>query len=245
MGWITVVGYAAAVIGAFYALPQTWRILRVNSAAGLSVLTWQLQVGVSTGWTVHGFVTAQPNVWGSNLLILACAVVTLVMIRREQQLSHAVWGLALIVGGVLLAVDLLWGAVLFGAMIIVPLIISMMIQFRALWVAPDFSGYSWFYNAFAAFTQLPWLVYAIPNKERAIEIGATATLTLQLACLTLYLVKRHGVRLPGVHDAVGVTGVHDAVGVAGVPDVVGVSSKANPVVDVPVPGTETPGSTGR
>ena len=62
MEWTLVVGYLAAIIGAFYVLPQTVHVIRVGSSAGLSPLTWQLQVGASTGWTVHGFLTGQPNV---------------------------------------------------------------------------------------------------------------------------------------------------------------------------------------
>lgn len=201
MDWTMVVGYVAAVIGAFYVLPQTVRVIRVGTSAGLSALTWQLQVGASTGWTVHGFLTGQVNVWACNIVVLSSAAIILKVIRRDRRLPWLVWIPAVITAATLVSVDLLFGSVVYGSLIIVPMTVSMMIQFRALWVAPDFRGYSWFYNVFASFTQVLWLIYAFGNHERAIQLGASATLVLQMLSLALYLVKRAGVALPGVESA--------------------------------------------
>ncbi len=190
MEWTLVVGYLAAIIGAFYVLPQTVHVIRVGSSAGLSPLTWQLQVGASTGWTVHGFLTGQPNVWACNIVVLCCAAIILIVICRDRKLSWNVWVLSVLVAGALVTVDSVFGAVAYGMLIIVPMTVSMMIQFQALWVAPDFRGYSWFYNAFAGFTQILWLIYAFGNHEQAIQIGASATFILQMLCLGSYMVKR-------------------------------------------------------
>ncbi|CEI47880.1 Hypothetical protein PFCIRM513_12540 [Propionibacterium freudenreichii] len=198
MEWTLVVGYLAAIIGAFYVLPQTVHVIRVGSSAGLSPLTWQLQVGASTGWTVHGFLTGQPNVWACNIVVLCCAAIILIVICRDRKLSWNVWVLSVLVAGALVTVDSVFGAVAYGMLIIVPMTVSMMIQFQALWVVPDFRGYSWFYNAFAGFTQILWLIYAFGNHEQAIQIGASATFILQMLCLGLYMVKRAGVQLPGL-----------------------------------------------
>ena len=136
MEWTLVVGYLAAIIGAFYVLPQTVHVIRVGSSAGLSPLTWQLQVGASTGWTVHGFLTGQPNVWACNIVVLCCAAIILIVICRDRKLSWNVWVLSVLVAGALVTVDSVFGAVAYGMLIIVPMTVSMMIQFQALWVAP-------------------------------------------------------------------------------------------------------------
>lgn len=192
MQWIDLIGWVAAVVGAFYALPQMVRVIRAKSTAGLSLRTWQFQVTANLGWSVHGLITSQPTVLWANVVVLASGAVILWRIVRDRAFSPLIWALPLVSGALLLGIDHVFGAAAFGVTVMIPQSMSMLTQFRALWHAVDFTGVSWSFMAFAIFTQILWFGYALPRREVAIIIGTVITAALQGASLVLYLARRVG-----------------------------------------------------
>lgn len=201
MSWVDVMGWIAAVVGAFYALPQTLRVIRAGSTAGVSLRTWQFQVAASIGWTLHGLTTGQPSVQWANATILVSGAVVLWRIMRDRALSLVVWLPTILAGAFLLWMDQFFGAAVFGIAVIIPQAVSILIQFHGLLHAVDYSGVSWIFMAFAIFTQILWFGYAIPRHEVAVIICGVVTSVLQGACLVLYAMRRAGWTPASVREA--------------------------------------------
>ena len=64
---VVIWGWVCALAGTFASLPQVVRLLRAGTSDGVSLLMWQLLLGVGIGWTAHGFTVGHANVVVPNL----------------------------------------------------------------------------------------------------------------------------------------------------------------------------------
>lgn len=204
MSLVLVIGWTAAAVGAFFAMPQFVRIARSRNSAGLSLRGWQLQSAVSLAWVGHGIMYAMANQIAANAVIGFCSLGILWFVLRDRKLD--LWRVAipvLIAAAVLIAIDLWLGQVAFGLVLIVPIVGSLSAQLRQMIAAPDLSGVSPGYLVLAAVIQVLWLVWSFMVTDWSVTLSSLASFTLLAANLIVWAVR--SVRLRAAHaDALGV-----------------------------------------
>ncbi len=183
-----IVGWVAAVISLIGSLPQLLKIFSAKSAAGVSLLMWQLMFGNFIGWTVHGFRVSSPNLWVTNGLMGVVALGILLLILRERRLG--VWQIfwvpiAITVG--LVGAELFFGSIGFAAVVIFPQGFGVVAQIVSLLREVDVSGVSGMYLLLAVIVQVAWFTWGILDGDPAVRVASTVQGLLCLTCYLLYL----------------------------------------------------------
>ncbi|GAA2182217.1 hypothetical protein GCM10009785_20430 [Brooklawnia cerclae] len=190
MSLVTVVGWLAAIIGAGYAMPQFLRIMRTRTSAGLSRPGWQMQCAVCLAWIGHGIIYAMPNQVVCNLVTSAASLGVIVMLAKDRHLSLVPVLAPVVVSALLLVgVDVVFGQVVFGVVIIVPSAFTLLAQLRDLVVSPDVRGVSPWFLVLAFLIQSLWLVWSLMVSDRAVTISAAGTMALLAANYGVWLVR--------------------------------------------------------
>lgn len=191
MPLVAIVGWIAAAFSMSSGLPQLFRIIRTRSTEGLSVLMWQLQVAGIGGWVLYSFAVGTPQLIVPNTALFLTSVAVLRVIAKSRGLRLLpllVWPLLL--AGVLFGVHLLFGPLVFGIAVSVPLAVSQIAQLRYMMSVPDLSGVSLPYLVVAVIVQALWLTWAGLALEWAV-LGCDVVMgSLCLANLVYYLVRR-------------------------------------------------------
>ncbi|QIK72102.1 hypothetical protein G7070_07240 [Propioniciclava coleopterorum] len=158
---VVVWGWVCALAGSVVSVPQVVRLLRAGTSEGVSLLMWQLLLGVGIGWTSHGLLVGHANLVVPNVVSSILSILVLVMLQRDRRLSTArVWPLGLAVGAACIAVEVLGSAAWFGIVAVVPVAVGMFGQTRNLIRSPDISGISGAYLLGAFGLQGMWLSWA-------------------------------------------------------------------------------------
>ena len=193
MIWVDLVGWTCAVLGSIAMIPQTVKLLRDRNTAGISLAFWQILMGISIGWASHGILTGSPHVIIPNAVTLACALITLYLIRQGRALGHlAVFGPGLALGTAAAMTDWFVGATAFGLLVAVPGILGILGQFIEIVRAPDVSGLSQGFLIMGVVTQVAWLTWGIATDDIAFLINAGAATTLTSLSYGWYLLRRRG-----------------------------------------------------
>lgn len=190
MSLVFVLGWTAAAVGAFFALPQFWKIARSGNSAGLSLPGWQLQSAVSVSWIGHGIIYAMPNQIAANTAIAFCSLGIVWFICRDRKLDLVkVFAPILGVGAVLIGLDLWFGQVVYGLILIAPIVASLGAQLRQMIAAPDLSGVSPGYLILALIIQGLWLWWAVLVTDWSVLLSSMASGSLLLANLVVWAVR--------------------------------------------------------
>lgn len=186
-----VFGWVAAAIGIASSMPQLLRILRERNSAGVSLPLWQTTAGTGAAWAAHGFLTGAAPLQVPNLLgsLLAFATVIFVLKNRLQPVLRQLV-LPLLLGAALIAVDLKWGAVVFGILIVMPQLAGQLSQLRALITTTNPAGVSAGFLAIFVAGQIMWLVYGVLHGDWALIIAATTMVVIASLNLSICLIRQ-------------------------------------------------------
>ena len=190
---VVIWGWVCALAGTFASLPQVVRLLRAGTSDGVSLLMWQLLLGVGIGWTAHGFTVGHANVVVPNLASAILAACVVAMVRRDRGLSAVkVWPLGFVVGLLCIAMEQLGSSALFGIVVMIPIAIGSLGQTRDLLRAPDIEGLSGGYMVVAFVLQAMWLTWGFAAGDISIQICASAVGLLAGVNLVLWVARVRG-----------------------------------------------------
>lgn len=180
-------GWAAAIFGAFFTMPQLVRVIRTNSTAGLSLRGWQLQSAVVIAWTMHGAIYGYLNQFLSNVVITSASLGVVFYLIRHRSLSWLRTLLPVVaVGLALSAVDLFFGQLVFGLVVLLPGSVALIEQLRELLRAPDISGVSPGFLMLGIFIQSLWFTWSLLISDIAVTITSMSLLALLAANLMVW-----------------------------------------------------------
>lgn len=191
MPFFEALGWFAATLGMSAAVPQLVRLLRSRTSAGLSVLLWQLSVGGSGAWTLHGFHVGKLQLQMPNIVCTVLFTAILWLILRDRGLPlmpKLVMPIVLALG--LFGLDLWLGPVAFGIVVAIPLLFGQFAQLKYMWASPTLTGVSVPTLAVNVVMQSLWLVWGIGVGEAAITVCAALMTVICSANLAYYAWRR-------------------------------------------------------
>lgn len=195
---VEVLGWVAAVVGVSISVPQVVRLLRTRDVSGLSVFGWQTLVSITFAWTVHGFRVEQLNMIVSNLIGFGMTALVLGLIGRELRLNLVrllLPGLA--AAGLLVGVDVVFGAGIFGAVAIIPSVMANSAQSLELVRSPRIDGVSPLFLVLAVVNQALWFSWGLLVPEYGTIVSASVTLAVTVFNLVWWSLRKLGMRAFG------------------------------------------------
>lgn len=190
MSFVDVFGWIAAVVGAFYTMPQLIRVIRTGKTAGLPVLTWQLQSAAGLSWVGHGLIYGSPNLVACNLVIGAGALGVLITIIRKRNLSWSKLLLVVAVIASLVGLDFWLGQLVFGFLVLIPGALGLVLQLRDLITKPDISGVSPVFLILGLLIQAMWFAWGFMVTDLALIVVCGTLAVLLAANLVVWLLRR-------------------------------------------------------
>lgn len=192
---VEILGWAAAVAAVAIGVPQAFRLLRTRSTAGLSVMMWQVILGLNLGWFVHGVVIDALNMIVPNAFSAVVSVTVLLLIRRERRLNPLTLFLVSgLVAAVMVAADLVLGSTGFGVVALLGSLIANTGQAIKLVHSPDISGVSPGYLLAQLVNQVLWLAWARLVEDSGTLISTVSTGLIVLFSSVWWLMRRFGLR---------------------------------------------------
>lgn len=196
-------GWLCGAVGVATGIPQLLQLRRTRTSAGLSLIFWQLLLGIGILWTLHGLLTRTPLVTTPNAIMTIANAVVLEFLRRDRRLGVVrTYALPLTLAGGLFSVDVAIGSLIFGLLITVPQVSSGFGQLRELVRSPDITGVSLAFLVLGFILPSMWFVYGAIAHEQAILISAGGTSVVALANVSWATMRRRG--LVGARVRVGV-----------------------------------------
>ncbi len=192
---VEIVGWLATCVAALLAVPQIVRLVRTRSTDGLSLLLWQAMLAINVAWLSHGLLIGAANMIVTNLLGAASTVTILVMMIRARRLAVLRVVLPGMLGGlVLIGIDLVAGAAVFGAAALVPAVLANGGQTVELVRAPRITGVSPVFLVGNVVNQSLWFAWALLAGDQGTMIAAPISGLLQLVNLVWWVLRRAGLR---------------------------------------------------
>lgn len=193
MSFLDVWGWVCAVVGGLFAIPQVLRLLRAHTSAGLSLVNWQLMLGSTVGWTLHGLDVHRMQIVLPNFVAAVCAVLIIRMIQKDRGGSLVTpWGLCLVVAVVPFGLGFWLGAGVFGVLNNIPQVIGAIAQLRDMWRSSDLAGVSFVYLLMTAVIQFMWMSWAAPVGEQAVLFASGMMAVIGTANVIYYGLRRVG-----------------------------------------------------
>ena len=192
--FVVALGWVAAALASFVAVPQVVKLLRSRTTAGLSLTAWRLTLAANIAWTAHGFVVGHANIWLPNLIFMLCSLTILNQLRRDRHLTWVVtFGPSLALGLTTFSIDVLYGPLAFAIAAGLPSVCAQIMQFHELVLAPRISGVSLPFLALNTINQAIWLSWALLVGEQSITMCASAMGVLMGINLVWAMLRRTGV----------------------------------------------------
>jgi uncharacterized protein with PQ loop repeat len=198
VSFVVVLGWVAAIVGDSIAVPQVVRLMRTRDVSGLSLFGWQTIVAINVAWGVHGFRVGQANMLVANVVGLAITTLVLGLIARE--LGHNLVRLLIpgfLVAGLMVGADVLFGAGIFGAVAIIPAVVSNSAQSVELVRSPRVDGVSPLFLVLAVLNQALWFSWGLLVPEYGTIVSSSVTLAVTLFNLVWWSLRRLGLRAFG------------------------------------------------
>ena len=191
---VVALGWAAATLASFVALPQVIKLLRSGTTAGVSLTAWRLMLAAGVAWTGHGVVSGHLNIVVPNLLLLLSTLVILTRLRRDRGIGWvATFGPGLVLGLLNLGINVAFGPLAFAIAAGIPSVCAQFIQFHELFLTPRINGVSLPFLAMNTLNQALWLGWALLANEQSIRLAASVMGVLMAVNLTWCLLRRRGV----------------------------------------------------
>lgn len=189
--FVEVLGWIAAAMGSLVALPQVVHIVRANTTAGVSALTWQLLLGVNIAWTTHGAITHHANIVVHNLIYAVCTSTLLILLRRDRAIPLLqLFAPGILLGTLIVAVDIFAGPFAFAVTVFLPAALSQFAQLRSLVMSPSIQGVSLLWLGYNVVNMGVWLSWSLLAAEVSVTLVATAMGTLMTLNLILAVLRR-------------------------------------------------------
>lgn len=190
---VVALGWFAAALASFVALPQVVKLLRSPTTAGVSLTAWRLTLAANLAWTGHGVITGHANIWLPNLIFLACSLTILHQLRRRRGLRWSVtFAPSLVLGLATLGLDVTVGPIAFAVAAGLPSALAQVLQLHELVIAPRISGVSLPFLVINTVNQSAWLGWALLVGEQSITMVASTMGVLMGANLLWCLLRRTG-----------------------------------------------------
>lgn len=157
---------------------------------GVSLPLWQITAGAQAAWALHGLLIGSAPVQFPSLIssLLAFATVYLVARDRGQKFwTQLVFPFALFAA--LSALDLAFGAVVFGLVVTAPQLFGQFTQTRALVKTPDIAGVSFGYLLLLLTMQTLWFVFGLLLPDGALVICCGTMVAIATANMAIYFVR--------------------------------------------------------
>lgn len=191
MDMVGLLAWLAASVGTSTALPQLLKIWRTRVTTGVSTRLWQLSLLGAIGWTAHGWLTDQPAILWPTLAMGVMQLSILVLVRRsEARPVGPALAMPVLLGGLLVVVDVSFGAVAFGLLATVPPVLGQIAQLRVMRRAADLFGVARAYLVLNVIGQGMWFVYGLLAVEWAMRISGGVMTVLCSLTLGYYVFRR-------------------------------------------------------
>lgn len=191
---VVALGWVAAALASFVAVPQVVKLLRSKTTAGISLTAWRLTLAANIAWTGHGFVTGHANIWLPNMLFMACSLIILNQLRRQRSLTWATtFGPSLVLGLTTFGVDVVHGPLAFAIAAGLPSVTAQIMQLHELFIAPRISGVSLPFLVLNTVNQALWLGWGLLVGEQSITLVASVMGVLMGLNLVWCVLRRTGV----------------------------------------------------
>ena len=196
---LELISLTCAVLGTALALPQCIQIVRSKTAAGVSLLGWQLMLVSSVGWFVHGILANGMAFLVPNGTTALFGLFIIAMIVRERHLNLvkvAYWPAALTavaVGLRIFGLGAIAPEVAFSLFILIPQIISVAGMGLDLIRSMDISGVSGNYLVSMAGLQGLWLLYGFLASDSAAQISSGVMVGLATLNTLIFYARAWGV----------------------------------------------------
>ncbi|KAA9108089.1 SemiSWEET family sugar transporter [Microbacterium rhizomatis] len=207
---VEVLGWLGTVTAILLGLPQLVRLARTGNAEGLSLPAWQAFLAVNIGWTAHGITIGQAPQIVASALSLASTVPILILLSRH--LGRRIWSTllpGLVLAGIMILVDQLFGSGAYGAIAIIPAVLANAGQSVALIRSSHVRGVSALFLILAVLNQGLWVTWAILVADAGTIIAAGITGMIALFNLIWYAGRRLGIpalrpeAVPTAHSRTG------------------------------------------
>ena len=212
MTLVFVVGWVAAFVGTVSGIPQLIRLIRTRDVNGLSVIGWQVILGLNLGWLAHGVLVGQVNLMVPNVLGMATSLSVLYLMSRVLRRSFPLILVSgVLTGAAMFACDLIFGSSMFGLIAIIPAIVANAGQSIELVRAPVVRGVSAPTLVAAFLNQVMWTWWGILVPEPGTVIAASATGLICGFSLLWWILRKVGVPALWPHAVVVVPGPDELV----------------------------------
>lgn len=197
-------GWTAGALGVALGTSQLRQLLRSRKVQGVSLLMWQLYVGVQVGWVVHGVVeNNQPMIWAS----LWCVIMGLIVLRfynrykphrsrwvRTVPSVSYIFGLSIVLAAIFSLVAWRLPAELKGLIFIFPTTFGQFHQLTKIIQAKSLAGLSVTMLLIYTFNQSLLLVWSFFLHDRTLMMTATTSMLILASSIVLYYHKLRGFR---------------------------------------------------
>jgi uncharacterized protein with PQ loop repeat len=199
MSPVEIAGWTAALVGTLLGLPQALRLARTRNAEGLSLVAWQLVLGLNLAWMVHGVTMMKWNLIVPNLLGLLTTVPILVLLSRElgRALPRVLLPGVVLAAG-MVAVDLGFGTTAYGIVAMWPALLANAGQSLELVRSPRVTGVSPVFLFGAVLNQALWLAWGVLVADSGTVISAVAAVVVTGFNLVWWGLRMFGLRSFGI-----------------------------------------------
>jgi uncharacterized protein with PQ loop repeat len=195
---VVLLGWVAAVVGDLIGLPQAIRLFRTRDVSGLSLVGWQTIVAINLAWAAHGIRVGQANMVVANVVGLGMTLLILGLIARELGRNLALLTIpGVMAAAVLVVADALFGAAVFGALAIIPAVMSNSAQSVELVRSPRVDGVSPLFLVLGVLNQSLWFAWGLLVPEYGTVVACSVTLAVTVFNLTWWCLRRLGLRAFG------------------------------------------------
>lgn len=183
------------MVGALFSLPQFIRVLRSGNTAGLSQMAWQLQTAVPMAWLAHGIIYSMPNQIACNTVVVSSSLGIIYFLVKHRGLNwFRVLSPILVIAGILATIDLFFGQLAFGLVVLLPGSLGLIAHLRDLVRARDISGVSPGFLAVGLLGQLLWLSWSFMIGDPAVTVQSTMLVLLLVINLAVWSVRTAAAR---------------------------------------------------
>ena len=193
MTYIDWLGWLAAAVGCVALLPQALKLFRDRDAAGISLMYWQFLLGVVASFVVHGVMIGAVNLIVPNVAMALVAAWTILLVGRARTIGWLrLFAIPVILFAVLVGIDVVLGAAIYGAATAVPVSVGLIGQIADVARQPDVSGISPGFLALGVLMQATWFTWGMLAVEWAVRISSGTFLVLSVTLMAWWIARRLG-----------------------------------------------------
>ncbi|MDR3069893.1 MAG: hypothetical protein LBU38_02640 [Propionibacteriaceae bacterium] len=191
---VEIVGWVATFVSWMIGTSQFLHLWRTRNAEGLSVLYWQLNIGVVMAWCAHGILLGAWNVAICNSGIGIASLFVLWLLHETRKISYPQLLLpGLFVFASLLAVDLVAGSAAFGIPVSAIQLLSNSGQAISMVRSPSIAGVSGAFLVFLNLNQLAWGIWGWMAADSGMLTASAVTEAIVGFSLVWWVLRRLGV----------------------------------------------------